>query len=87
MFKGMKPYFWWGNALYFAWVAVIMLWEMTTPGVPYQVQVGGMPLSFLYNGIFSVWILPTALSYYFWYMGELDDKKSSANQEVSKDGR
>lgn len=87
MFKGMKPYFWWGNAVYFVWVAIIMFWEMTTPGVPIQVQAGGIPLSFFYNGIFSVWILPTALSYFFWYMGELDDKKSAANQEVSKGGR
>lgn len=86
MFKGMKPYFWWSMALYFVWIGGLMIWEMTSPGVPYQVQIGGVPLSFFYNGVISTWVLPTALAYFFWYMGQLDDQKSAANQEVKKNG-
>jgi hypothetical protein len=82
----MKPYFWWGLAVYYAWFAIFMLWEMTVPGVPFQVQVGGVPLSFFYNAVISTWLWPVALAYFFWYMGEIDDKKSAASREVSKGG-
>ncbi len=84
MFKGMKPVFWWGMGLFYGYVFLMMILEMMIPGLTYQVKIGNVPLSFLYNHLFGLYLLPLGIAYLFWYIPEQEDKKAAQTQGVKK---
>ena len=81
MFKGMKPYFWWGMGAFYGYVFLMMFLEMSIPGLTYQFKLGNVPLSFLYNHLFGLYILPLAIAYMFWYIPEQEEKKRDAQAQ------
>lgn len=84
MFKGMKPYFWWGMGIYYGYVFLMMILEMTIPGLTYHVKLGGAPISFLYAHFIALYLLPLVVAYIFWYIPELEEKRQAAGQEAKK---
>lgn len=82
MFKGMKPYFWWGMGIFYGYVFLMMILEMMIPGLTYQVKLGGAPISFIYLHFIALYLLPVLVAYLFWWMPEQEDKKARAKEET-----
>jgi len=84
VFKGMNRVFWWGMGLFYGYVFLMMFLEMMIPGLTYQVKLGNVPLSFLYNHLLGLYVLPLAVAYLFWYIPDQEEKKQAAQTKGVK---
>jgi hypothetical protein len=85
--------FWLGVGIYYGYIFLIMLLEMTIPGMPLA-RIGHLPISFLYNQLGAILVVPAIVAILYWYLPmqeekrrkEQGEKKISQTQEVKKNG-
>jgi hypothetical protein len=76
--KGVPRIFWYGIALLYSYTFILMIAEMNSPGMTFNLKMGGAPLSFLYNGFIGVFAMNVFLAWLWYYVPEQEDKRAAA---------
>jgi len=83
MFKGMYPVFWVGLVIMYGFAIGSMLVEMITDVGTVHTTLWGIPLPFLYNMFFLLWILPMVIAL-MWYWVPKKAKEQRDQQQTEE---
>ncbi|HSW36003.1 MAG TPA: hypothetical protein VLH18_05300 [Candidatus Limnocylindrales bacterium] len=88
MFKGVRPYFWWGMGSFYSFVFLMMILEMAIPGLNFHFRLGGLPLAFIYTHVIGLSLLPLVIAYVLWRIPDREEKNKIAQaKEMNTGGR